>query len=285
MARPDTTPLSITPDALRVAVTYCNSVKSDDGIEACGLIFGSEGVARRVVPIPNVHPDPVHNFAMQESSVLQWMRDADDRGDDLVSVFHSHPFSASIPSESDKATPDAGPGSPAYLIVGLADPNTPSCRAWRIDLEYIGTPRATEVLIHISDDGQAFAAAPPLVPWALTPGNKVLLTYQRPGHHNRRTITTEINGHSDDVGETGKIQLSLTPRQGTDPKVMLLERIRAVRVLRESPSAGRVRQRSALYARALAHCVEHDEFSQAADYARYLTAAYPTWLAHVEGDE
>ena len=279
MGKPDLTPLSITPLALQQVIRYCVAAKNhpDGTREACGYVVGVGGVASRVGPMQHVSPWPHHAFNMEPSAVLAGYADFDEREEQVLCVYHSHPKSAAIPSVDDVSTPDH---QPAYLIVSLEHDN-PSCRAWRIGLEYIGVPKANEVLLHISEDGEPYTAAPPPLPWALTPGNKVQLTYQRPGHANARTIIAEITDMR--IDGAGRVAISLNPRMGTDPRSMLIERIKAVRVLSESPAAGRVRMRSTLYARALAHCLDTDEFATAALYAAYLIAAYPISLIHVEG--
>lgn len=284
-------PLSITPGAMRAVIAHCVAAKRWDGGEACGFVFGSDGVARRAVAIKNVAADvplavrrerglsgdPAREYFMDDTAIITAMAVADQRDEDLIAVYHSHVASLAIPSDHDLATRDH---DPAYLIVSLKDAHKPSARAWRMSLEYLGEPLATEVLLHISDDGQAYANRPPEVPWALTPENKVEITYRRGNGEAmaRRKITAVITGHAPD--RAGVMTLGLTPKNPTDPASMPTERIIAVRVLAESPQAGRVRQKCATYARGMAHAVEHDDFMAARGYAAYLAAAFPLWLEH-----
>lgn len=284
MARPDSTPVSLTPDAIKAMIQHAVHAKQNEAGEACGFIFGNDGVGQRAVAILNVHSDPASNFQMSDQGVIEAMIEADTAGEELIAVYHSHPASDPIPSDNDKATPDVGPGSPVYLIVSLKEPDRPVTAAWRIDLPFIGSPRATQVAIHASMDGEPYIANPPLTPWAVTVGNKVALTYQRPGHVNQRTIVCEITGAKGSLEEPGKVTLSLKSAVGTDPKVMLVERIKAARVLRESPAAGRVRQRVAAYGRALATTAEHSGFNEIGKYTAFIDAAFPAWLKHVEGE-
>lgn len=285
MPRPDSTPVSLTPEIIKGIIEHARYAKDEwGGIEACGLIFGRDGVGSRGVRITNVHSQPTQHFLMHEQAVIGAMNEADETLEELVAVYHSHPASAPIPSEGDKSTPHIGPGSPVYLIVGLEDDQHPLLSAWRMDLPFLGQPRASQVAVHASADGQPYIALAPLTPWCLTPGNKVALTYQRPGHPKPRTIICEITGASGDIAAPGKVTLDLKSSVGTDPKRMLVERVQACRVLRESPQAGRVRQRAAAYGRALADVADSGGINDISKYSTFIAAAFPTWLNHVEGE-
>lgn len=221
----------------------------------------------------NVHLNPEKHYHMDDGQVVDAMAECDERDQQLIAVFHSHLRTPAIPSEADTGALNQ---DPAYLIVSLAE-EMPKVRAWRMDSEYIGQPRATEVLIHVADENHPFTSEPPQVPWALTEGNKLLLTYYRPGHGGLRTVRTTVDSWALEAG-TEKVVLTLQPSLGTDPKTMLMERVRAVKVVAESPRAARIAQRAALYARALAHAIEHDRTTEVRNYIRFLAAVYPDWL-------
>lgn len=287
MPRPDITPVSLTNDAIKTIIGHAQHAKQFNGSEACGFVFGTDGVGARVVGIRNVHSDPTRHFLMNEEGVIETMKEADALNEELVAVYHSHPASAPVPSDGDKSTPHVGPGSPVYLIVGLEDDDHPLLAAWRMDLPFLGETRASQVFVHASADGQPYIAMAPLTPWALTPGNKVALTYQRPGHPKPRTIVCEITDATPGAGildGPGKVRLVIKSTRGTDPKEMLIERVKAVRVLRESPQAGRVRQRVATYGRILADVAEVGGMNDIAKYATFILAAFPAWLSHIEGE-
>lgn len=287
MPRPDSTPVSVTPAAIKQIIAHAQHARGFDGSEACGLVFGHDSVGSHVVAVRNVHPESTKHFLMDAEGVVISMEAADAAGEELVAVYHSHPTSAPIPSVGDRSTPHIGPGSPVYVIVGLEDPAHPLLTAWRMDLPFVGEPRATQVQVHASTDGQPHIANPPMTPWSLTPGNKVALTYQRPGHANQRTIVCEITAATPGSGlgdGPGKVKLDLRSARGTDPKSILVERVKAVRVLRESPQAGRVRQRVAAYGRSLADVAERGGFDDVAKYSAFVVAAFPAWLSNVEGE-
>ena len=61
---------------------------------------------------------------------LRAMNEMDERGWDLVGIFHSHTFTEAYPSRTDvelAAYPDA-----TYLILSLADQDAPVLRGFRI---------------------------------------------------------------------------------------------------------------------------------------------------------
>ena len=103
-------------------------------LEACGLVTGSApasagGEARRYVPCRNVlaarsrfsvHPDDLYRVTV----------DADDAGEVIWAIVHSHPHSPAVPSATDRELalyPDA-----LHLLIALQDPGSPEVRAWRI---------------------------------------------------------------------------------------------------------------------------------------------------------
>src|ERR671935_1398929 len=96
--------------------------------EACALLGGA-GRVERVYALPNAEASPTF-YVVEPKAQLAAMNEMDDRGWDLVGIFHSHTFTEAYPSRTDvelAAYPDA-----AYLILTLADPDAPRLRAFRI---------------------------------------------------------------------------------------------------------------------------------------------------------
>jgi proteasome lid subunit RPN8/RPN11 len=98
--------------------------------EACALLGGPPGGAvERVYALPNAEASPTF-YVVEPKAQLRAMTDMDDRGWDLVGIFHSHTFTEAYPSKTDVELaryPDA-----AYLILSLADPEAPLLRAFTI---------------------------------------------------------------------------------------------------------------------------------------------------------
>jgi proteasome lid subunit RPN8/RPN11 len=126
------------PAAVRVPPAMLDAVvahaRAEAPLEACGLVIGSGpvasgGEALRYVACRNalasrsrfsVHPDDLYRVTVE----------ADDAGQVIWGIVHSHPHSAAVPSSTDAELalyPDA-----VHLLVSLADPAAPDVRGWRI---------------------------------------------------------------------------------------------------------------------------------------------------------
>lgn len=98
--------------------------------EACGLLGGTGGIASSHYGVQNVADRPTERFEMDFADQLQAFRMIEQRGEELIAIYHSHPTTAATPSTADLqriAYPKA-----FYVIVGLAG-STPQVRAYRVD--------------------------------------------------------------------------------------------------------------------------------------------------------
>jgi [CysO sulfur-carrier protein]-S-L-cysteine hydrolase len=90
--------------------------------EACGFLGGRDGAAERLYPLTNAAASPVF-YRPDDREMLAALKDMDDGGLDVVSIFHSHVATAAYPSPTDIREahyPDA-----VYVIVSLADREKP----------------------------------------------------------------------------------------------------------------------------------------------------------------
>lgn len=98
--------------------------------EACGLLaVDVDGRVRRAYCLDNVDRSPA-SFTVDPDQHFASLGDAESNGWSLGGSFHSHPRTAGVPSQTDISRalePDW-----VYLIVGLADPETPELRGWWI---------------------------------------------------------------------------------------------------------------------------------------------------------
>lgn len=97
--------------------------------EACALLAGRDGAVDRVYALPNAEASPTF-YVVEPKAQLQAMNEMDDRGMELVGIFHSHTFTEAYPSRTDvdlASYPDA-----TYLILSLADPEAPELRGFTI---------------------------------------------------------------------------------------------------------------------------------------------------------
>ena len=97
--------------------------------EACGLLVGKDGRARKVVTMKNADASPV-SYRLDAREQLKVFDEIDEEGLDLLGIYHSHTHSEAYPSETDRRQafyPDA-----LYLLLSLQDRENPVLRAFRI---------------------------------------------------------------------------------------------------------------------------------------------------------
>jgi len=99
--------------------------RADAPLETCGLLAGRDGLATRVLPVPNVLHSCVA-FRMDGQELIDAMTVCDF---EPLAIYHSHPQGPPVPSPTDVAEsyyPDS-----IYVIISLAQ-EPPSVRAFRI---------------------------------------------------------------------------------------------------------------------------------------------------------
>lgn len=91
--------------------------REDTPNECCGLIGGSDGVAKTVYRARNAEASPLR-YNLDPQDQFRIMSEMDERGEELSAIYHSHTASPAYPSQTDinlAAYPEA-----LYLIVSLA---------------------------------------------------------------------------------------------------------------------------------------------------------------------
>jgi proteasome lid subunit RPN8/RPN11 len=91
--------LFFTPGQLDQIILHIESCLPE---EACGMVGGLEGTARRVIPIENELHSPVR-FRMAALAQLHGFDQIEEQGWDLMAIFHSHPQGPPNPSPTDIA--------------------------------------------------------------------------------------------------------------------------------------------------------------------------------------
>lgn len=97
--------------------------------ECCGVLLGRGDDVQEVFPGRNVDESP-RTYLMDPQDQLRAFRTMDERGWELIGIYHSHPLTEAYPSKTDVARalyPDA-----RYVIVSLHAPARPEIRAFRI---------------------------------------------------------------------------------------------------------------------------------------------------------
>lgn len=100
-----------------------------DENEVCGLVAGRDGLATRVLPVRNAHPQPARAYRMDAAEQYRVTTEIEDAGEDLLAIYHSHPpvgayFSPTDLDEAFMRNEETGeewlawPGV-LYIVVGL----------------------------------------------------------------------------------------------------------------------------------------------------------------------
>ncbi len=115
------------PAALRDEIV--GHARAEAPKEACGLVAGHGATAERVIRCANVSSNATVRYTIDPREQLRAFRELDDRGEELVAIYHSHPASQPYPSPTDRAEahyPDA-----FYVLISLRTIE-PEVRAYRV---------------------------------------------------------------------------------------------------------------------------------------------------------
>jgi [CysO sulfur-carrier protein]-S-L-cysteine hydrolase len=97
--------------------------------ECCGMVGGKDGDPTTVYRSINAEASPLR-YSLDANDQFRIMREIEERGEELVGIYHSHTASAASPSQTDvnlAAYPDA-----VYLIVSLQNAEKPEVRGYWI---------------------------------------------------------------------------------------------------------------------------------------------------------
>lgn len=98
--------------------------------EACGVLLGRGQTVTEIVPATNTRTDSAHNrYLIDPRDYMRIERDADQRGLQVLGIYHSHPDCPARPSQYDldHAWPDL-----TYLIVSVMQGKATENLAWRL---------------------------------------------------------------------------------------------------------------------------------------------------------
>ena len=105
--------------------------------ECCGLVAASGDEAVRVYRVENVHEHPNYGYIVDGRELYARLDEIEGEGWRLGAIYHSHPRTAPIPSQTDinlAVVEGVGPVWPGtlYIIVGF-ETAAPQVRAYRIE--------------------------------------------------------------------------------------------------------------------------------------------------------
>ncbi len=118
--------LIISNDLLDKIVSHCKSVYP---IEACGILVGKNRVIESIYEMTNIENSTV-SYMMDPEEQFRIMKVIRNDGNDMVAVYHSHPYFSAYPSARDVEL--AFYSDSAYVIVSLAEKDKPEIKAFEI---------------------------------------------------------------------------------------------------------------------------------------------------------
>jgi proteasome lid subunit RPN8/RPN11 len=110
-------------------------------LETCGLMAGEENRVRHLYQVANKRNSPVE-YEMDPGEQVRAMIDLEEKGWELIGIYHSHPQGPQLPSATDVDLayyPQA-----AYVIISLEDRQRPEVRAFNIV-----SGNVTEIALHV----------------------------------------------------------------------------------------------------------------------------------------
>jgi proteasome lid subunit RPN8/RPN11 len=96
--------------------------------ECCGMIGGRDGQATEVIRVANAAATPLR-YEMDPQQQYNALKAIEDRGGELLGIYHSHTKSPAYPSQTDVNQAVAWPEQ-VYVIVSLADEDAPDVKAY-----------------------------------------------------------------------------------------------------------------------------------------------------------
>jgi proteasome lid subunit RPN8/RPN11 len=100
--------------------------------EACGILAGRNGRVLRIYRTRNADRSPT-SYRLDPDQQFRVFKDIEDRGLELLGIYHSHPSSPAVPSDRD--VEQAYYPEVSYILISLADPAEAQIRAFRITAE------------------------------------------------------------------------------------------------------------------------------------------------------
>ncbi len=98
-------------------------------LEACGILAGQKHRVAETYRARNVDQSPT-SYQLDPEEQYRIFIDIEDKGLDIVGIYHSHPSSPAVPSNIDLGKayyPEA-----FYFVISLMDPARPEVRAFTI---------------------------------------------------------------------------------------------------------------------------------------------------------
>ncbi|MGY5149785.1 MAG: Mov34/MPN/PAD-1 family protein [Candidatus Nitrosopumilus sp. bin_68KS] len=76
--------------------------------ESCAILFGKNNIVSDLFLTENIEESPV-NFTISNDQLIEGYKIAEQKGLDVIGIFHSHPDSDAFPSNTDKKFMESNP--------------------------------------------------------------------------------------------------------------------------------------------------------------------------------
>ncbi len=76
--------------------------------ESCAILFGKNDIVSDLFLTENIEESPV-NFTISNDQLIEGYKIAEQKGLDVIGIFHSHPDSDAFPSNTDKKFMQSNP--------------------------------------------------------------------------------------------------------------------------------------------------------------------------------
>ncbi len=76
--------------------------------ESCAILFGKNNIVSDLFLTENIEESPV-NFTISNDQLIEGYNIAEQKGLDVIGIFHSHPDSDAFPSNTDKKFMQSNP--------------------------------------------------------------------------------------------------------------------------------------------------------------------------------
>ncbi len=110
-------------------------------LETCGLMGGNDNRVWQLYPVENIRSSPIE-YEMDPTGQLRAMLDMEEKGWELMAIYHSHPHGPQMPSATD--VDQAYYPESAYVIISLLSQHRPTIRAFNIVSD-----RVTEIPLYV----------------------------------------------------------------------------------------------------------------------------------------
>ena len=118
--------IKLLPEHRQIMVKH---VEAQAPLEACGIVAGKDGQSEHVFLIENILASPVR-YQMAPEAQIEAMLMIEEKGWELLAIFHSHPAGPAFPSAIDIA--EAAYSEAVYLIF-YKDDTSWTCRGFIIN--------------------------------------------------------------------------------------------------------------------------------------------------------